>query len=30
MAGWFVTVAVPDSMVEHCTEFDADLNNDFN
>ena len=30
MAGWFITVAVPDSMVESCTEFDADLNNDFN
>lgn len=30
MAGWFVTVAVPDSMVENCTEFDADLNNNFN
>ena len=29
MAGWFVTVAVPDSMVENCTEFDADLNNNF-
>ena len=28
MAGWFITVAVPDSMVENCTEFDADLNND--
>ena len=27
MAGWFITVAVPDSMVETCTEFDADLNN---
>ena len=27
MAGWFVTVAVPDSMVANCTEFDADLNN---
>ena len=27
MAGWFVTVAVPDSMVADCTEFDADLNN---
>ncbi len=27
MAGWFVTVAVPDRMVESCTEFDADLNN---
>ena len=26
MAGWFVTVAVPDSMVETCTAFDADLN----
>ena len=26
MAGWFVTVAVPDSMVETCAEFDADLN----
>lgn len=30
MAGWFVTVAVPDSMVANCTEFDADLNNYFN
>ncbi len=29
MAGWFVTVAVPDSMVANCTEFDADLNNSF-
>ncbi|MBE6888218.1 MAG: hypothetical protein E7484_07385 [Ruminococcaceae bacterium] len=28
MAGWFITVAVPDSMIEDCTEFDADLNND--
>ncbi len=27
MAGWFVTVAVSDSMVENFTEFDADLNN---
>ena len=27
MAGWFITVAVPDSMVANCTEFDADLNN---
>ena len=27
MAGWFITVAVPDSMIENCTEFDADLNN---
>ena len=29
MAGWFITVAVPDSMVAKCTEFDADLNNNF-
>lgn len=28
-AGWFLTVAVPDSMIENCTEFDADLNNSF-
>lgn len=27
MAGWFITVAVPDSMVANCSEFDADLNN---
>lgn len=27
MAGWFITAAVPDSMIEGCTEFDADLNN---
>ena len=27
MTGWFITVAVPDSMVANCTEFDADLNN---
>lgn len=27
MAGWFISVAVPDSMIEDCTEFDADLNN---
>ena len=27
MAGWFITVAVPDSMVANCTDFDADLNN---
>lgn len=27
MAGWFVTVAVSDRMIEDCTEFDADLNN---
>ena len=26
MSGWFVTVAVPDSMIKNCTEFDADLN----
>lgn len=24
MAGWFVTVAVPDTMIANCTEFDAD------
>lgn len=29
MAGWFVTVAVPDSMIANCTDFDADLNNSF-
>lgn len=29
MAGWFVTVAVPDSIIENCTAFDADLNNAF-
>ena len=27
MAGWFITVAVPDDMVSGCVEFDADLNN---
>ena len=27
MAGWFITVAVPDRMVADCTAFDADLNN---
>ena len=27
MAGWFVTVAVPDELIKNCTEFDADLNN---
>lgn len=27
MAGWFISVAVPDSMIEDCTEFDADLDN---
>lgn len=26
-AGWFVTLAVPDSMIADCTNFDADLNN---
>lgn len=25
MAAWFITVAVPDSMIESCTEFNADL-----
>ena len=25
MAAWFITVAVPDSMVANCTDFDADL-----
>ena len=25
MAGWFITVAVSDSMIADCTEFDADL-----
>lgn len=29
MAGWFITGAVPDSMVANCTEFDADLINNF-
>ncbi len=29
MAGWWITVAVPDSMIETCTAFDADLNNRF-
>ena len=28
MAGWFITVAVPDSMIENCTEFDAVLDAD--
>jgi len=27
MSGWFITVAVPDSMIRNCTEFDAALNN---
>ena len=27
MAGWFVTLAVPDELIQNCTEFDADLNN---
>ena len=30
MAGWFITVAVSDSMVADCTSFDADFNNGFN
>ena len=30
MAGWFITVAVPDSMIADCTEFDADFNNNEN
>lgn len=25
MASWFITVAIPDSMIENCTEFDANL-----
>ena len=25
MAGWFITVAVPNSMIADCTEFDADF-----
>ena len=25
MAGWFITVAVPDSMIEDCNVFDADM-----
>ncbi len=25
MAGWFVTVAVPDALIENCTDFDANL-----
>lgn len=29
MAGWFLTVAEPDSAVERCTQFDADLGNCF-
>lgn len=27
MAGWFITLAVPNDMLEGCTSFDADLNN---
>ena len=27
MAGWFITLAVPDSLIENCSEFDADLDN---
>ena len=30
MAGWFITVAVPDSVAETCTTFDADFSRDFN
>lgn len=30
MAGWFLTVAEPDSAVERCTQFDADLGNCLN
>lgn len=29
LAGWWITVAVPDRMIEGCTAFDADLNNHF-
>lgn len=29
LGGWWITVAVPDSMIETCTAFDADLNNRF-
>ena len=25
MAGWFITVAIPDSMAAECTVFDADF-----
>ena len=28
MAGWFITVAVPDAMISECTEFNAVLNTD--
>lgn len=30
MAGWFITVAISDSMVADCTSFDADFNNGLN
>ncbi len=30
MAGWFITIAIPDSMIANCTNFDADLNNSAN
>lgn len=30
MAGWFVTIAVPDELIQNCTEFDADLDNAIN
>ena len=30
MAGWFLTVEVPDSLIADCTEFDADLDNSAN
>lgn len=29
MAGWFITVAIQDSMIRNCKSFDADLNNYF-
>lgn len=27
ITGWFITVAIPDTALGYCTEFDADLNN---
>lgn len=27
MAGWFVTIEVPDEIIKNCTDFDAQLNN---
>ena len=30
MAGWFITVAVPASVAETCTTFDANFSHDFN